>query len=213
MLLDLAAAHGIDLTQAVMIGEASSDQQCALAAGVGKFVWADTFFGRDAKVTIRFADRSDLPAIVAIYNAAIPAHTATADVQPVSAESREGWFAAHNPERRPIWVAVDERNSVIGWLSFSTFYDRPAWDPTVEVSFYVHPERQRQGVGRALLNHGLMAAPALGISNLMAIVLGHNAASIGLLESAGFERWGLLPQVVRMPEGPRDVAIFGRRLG
>ncbi len=80
------------------------------------------------------------------------------------------------------------------------------------MSYYVHPDRQRQGVGRALLRHALAAAPALGISNIMAIVAGHNEASIGLLESAGFHRWGLLPEVTYMPEGRRDVLILGRKL-
>jgi L-amino acid N-acyltransferase YncA len=161
---------------------------------------------------IRLATHDDLPAIVAIYNAAIPGHQATADLEPVSVESREGWFAAHDPQRRPLWVAADE-GRVIGWVSLSTFYNRPAWDPTVEVSYYIHPERQRQGIGRALLQHALAAAPALGIANLMAIVAGHNVASIALLESSGFERWGQLPEVVYMPEGARDILILGRKLG
>lgn len=161
-------------------------------------------------VEIRLANRADLPAIVAIYNAAIPGHQATTDLTEVSVEDREPWFGAHDPERRPLWVAVSDADEVIGWLSFSTFYDRPAWDPTVEVSYYVHPARQRQGVGRALLNHALAAAPALGISSVMALVAGHNDASIGLLASAGFHQWGHLPRVVQMPEGPRDILILGR---
>jgi L-amino acid N-acyltransferase YncA len=164
-----------------------------------------------APVEIRIAQLADLPAIVAIYNAAIPGHQATADLEPISVESRHTWFAAHDPGRRPLWIAVAD-HQVVGWISLSTFYDRAAWDPTVEVSYYVHPERQRQGIGRALLRHALAAAPALGVANIMAIVSGHNAASIGLLESEGFQRWGHLPEVVFMPEGRRDVLILGRKL-
>ena len=160
---------------------------------------------------IRLADRADLPAIVAIYNASIPSHQATADLAPVSVESREAWFAAHAPTRRPLWVAVRE-NQVIGWISLSTFYDRRAWDPTVEVSFYVDPADQRQGVARALLNHALATAPALGIATLVAVVFAHNDASLALLESAGFERWGHLPRVTHMPEGRRDVVFLGLEL-
>jgi phosphinothricin acetyltransferase len=42
---------------------------------------------------IRHAQKADLPAIVAIYNAAIPGHLATADTEPVTVDSREDWFA------------------------------------------------------------------------------------------------------------------------
>lgn len=46
MLLDIARAHRVDLVRAVMVGDSPSDQECALRAGVGTFIWADAFFGR-----------------------------------------------------------------------------------------------------------------------------------------------------------------------
>jgi D-glycero-D-manno-heptose 1,7-bisphosphate phosphatase len=46
MLLDLAAAHHVDLSAAMMVGDTAGDERCARAAGVGTFVWADEFFGR-----------------------------------------------------------------------------------------------------------------------------------------------------------------------
>lgn len=162
-------------------------------------------------VEIRLATRVDLPAIVAIYNAAIPAHTATADLEPVSVEEREPWFAAHDPARYPLWVATDPEG-VLGWISLNRFYPRIAWDPTAEVSFYVHPARQRQGIGRALLTRAVEAAPDLGIRTLLAIAFAHNQASIALLEGAGFHQWGHLPRVTHMPEGRRDVVFFGLEL-
>ncbi len=48
-------------------------------------------------MTIRDADPADLPAIVAIYNAAIPGRLATADTEPISVASRAAWLAAHAP--------------------------------------------------------------------------------------------------------------------
>ncbi|MPZ14973.1 MAG: GNAT family N-acetyltransferase [Chloroflexi bacterium] len=149
--------------------------------------------------------------MVAIYNAAIPGHEATADLTPVTVEEREAWFAGHEPGRRPLWLAA-VGGEVIGWISRSTFYARRAWDPTVAVSLYVRPDRQRQGVGRALLNHALAAALGLGISSILAVVFAHNHVSLALLESAGFQRWGHLPRVTHMPEGRRDVVFLGREL-
>jgi len=160
---------------------------------------------------IRLATDADLPAIVAIYNAAIPGHQATADLKPVTTGERKAWFAAHEPERRPIWVAED-KSEIVGWISLSMFYARPAWDPTVEVSFYVDPTHQRQGVGRALLNHAVAAAPGLGICTMIAVVFAHNVASVALLKSADFQPWGRLPGVTHMPEGRRDVLFLGLEL-
>jgi D-glycero-D-manno-heptose 1,7-bisphosphate phosphatase len=46
MVLDLARHYGIDLARAVLVGDSENDERCARAAGVGTFVWADTFFRR-----------------------------------------------------------------------------------------------------------------------------------------------------------------------
>jgi phosphinothricin acetyltransferase len=160
---------------------------------------------------IRHAEPFDLPAIVAIYNAAIPDHTATADLRPVTVTDRLPWFAAHDPHTSPLWVAEDAEAQIAGWASLSTFYPRAAWAPTAELSLYVHPDRRRAGVGRALLEHTVAAAMNGSIDNIIALVFAHNAISLHLLEVVGFERWGLLPSVCQMPEGRRDVVILGRR--
>ena len=86
-------------------------------------------------MTVRDATRADLPTIVAIYNAAIPGRMATADTEPVSPQSRQVWFEEHDPARRPLWVACVER-SIVGWLSFQSFYGRPAYQSTAEISVY-----------------------------------------------------------------------------
>ena len=44
--------------------------------------------------SFRDARAADLPRIVEIYNASIPARLATGDLEPVSIESRKAWFAA-----------------------------------------------------------------------------------------------------------------------
>jgi L-amino acid N-acyltransferase YncA len=98
---------------------------------------------------IRNALEGDLPAIVAIYNAAIPDRLATADTEPITVSRRREWFAEHDATR-PLWVAAID-SAVAGWLSFQSFYGRPAYRATAEVSVYVSPHHQRRGIGRALL--------------------------------------------------------------
>lgn len=50
MVLALADKHFVNLKHSTFVGDSELDQQCAEAAGVGNFVWADTFFQRDQKM-------------------------------------------------------------------------------------------------------------------------------------------------------------------
>lgn len=160
---------------------------------------------------IRHAIRADLPAIVGIYNAAIPGRMATADTAPVTVAQREEWFGAFDPASRPLWVD-DERGEIRGWMGLRSFYGRPAYHRTVESAVYVSPAHQRQGIARALLAHALAQAPSLGIATVLGFVFAHNLPSIRLFEAQGFTRWGLLPRVCELDGVERDVAILGRRL-
>jgi phosphinothricin acetyltransferase len=163
---------------------------------------------------IRFAQASDLPEIVAIYNASIPGRLATADTEPVTVAAREPWFREFDPARRPLWVLTDSvTEAVDGWLSLRSFYGRPAYAGTVEAGVYTRPPAQRRGIGKALLAHALAAAPALRIRTVLAFVFAHNAPSIALFEAAGFAAWGRLPRVAEMDGIERDLAILGRRIG
>jgi phosphinothricin acetyltransferase len=162
-------------------------------------------------MTIRDATQADLPGIVAIYNAAIPGHIATADTQPVTVESRRVWFHDHNPNARPLWVAV-ENNLVVGWLSFQSFYGRPAYHATAELSLYVALEWQRKGIGNALLAKAIEHAPRLGLKTLLGFIFAHNDASLRLFEKFGFQRWGVLPRVAELDGVERDLIIVGRRV-
>ena len=162
-------------------------------------------------MTIRDAVAADLPAIVRIYNAAIPGRMATADTEPVAVDSRRAWLAEHDARSRPLWVAsVDD--AIVGWLSFQSFYGRPAYRATAEVSVYVARDSRRTGVGRRLLSRAIDVGPGLGLRTLMGFIFGHNAPSLALFDAHGFRRWGLLPGVAELDGVERDLVIVGRRL-
>jgi len=160
----------------------------------------------------RDAVESDLAAIVAIYNATIPGRGVTADLDPVSVDSRRAWFESHTPERRPLWV-VEAEGRIVGWLSFSDFYGRPAYAASAELSIYLDASARGQGLGRALLERAIACAPALQIETLLGFIFGHNAVSLRLFERHGFARWGTLPRVAKLDGIERDLVIVGRRLG
>src|SRR4030095_9767048 len=110
--------------------------------------------------------------------------------------SRREWFAEHDATR-PLWVAAID-SAVAGWLSFQSFYGRPAYRATAELSVYVAPQHQRTGVDRALLARLLDAAPGLGLGTLLGFIFGHNHPSLALFATFGFERWALLPRVAEL---------------
>lgn len=162
--------------------------------------------------TIRNAGTHDLPAIVEIYNASIPARLSTADTEPVSAASRAAWFGDHSPDLRPLWVA-EENGEIQGWLSFQSFYGRPAYHATAEVSIYVAPKHQRRGVASRLLEQAIQVCPKLGLSTLVGFIFGHNEPSLQLFKGAGFQQWGYLPEVAELDGRLRDLVILGLRIG
>jgi len=158
----------------------------------------------------RIAKREDLRQIVAIYNATIPSRVVTADLEPVTLQSRERWFEEHSPDFRPLWV-VEVEARIAGWLSFSSFYGRPAYNKTAELSVYVHADFRKQGIASYLLTQACAQAPGLGIDTLLGFIFGHNLSSLALFEKFGFARWGELPKVARLDGVERDLVIVGRR--
>ncbi|MFD1887528.1 GNAT family N-acetyltransferase [Paenibacillus wenxiniae] len=161
---------------------------------------------------IQIARQQDLDEIVTIYNSSIPGRLATADTEPVTVESRQVWFDEHDPARRPLWVLwQDER--IAGWASLQTFYGRPAYNGTVELSVYVHPDFQGKGIGSKLVSYAIQQAPALNIHTLLGFVFAHNDPSRTLLSKFGFEEWGHLPRVAVLDGVERHLAILGKRIG
>ncbi len=163
------------------------------------------------KTLIRNATAADLPAIVDIYNSTIPSRRITGDTQPVTVDSRRGWFESHSAQAYPIWVA-QQGSGVAGWFSFQPFYGRPAYQKTAEISIYVAPESRRQGIGTALLQQAIAQGPALQFATLLGFVFAQNEPSLQLLEQFGFREWGFLPSVAEFDTGTRDLVIVGCKL-
>ena len=160
---------------------------------------------------IRNATRADLPAIVEIYNSIIPGRMVTADLEPITVESRINWLETHDPARRPIWV-LEDQTEIVAWLSFDTFYARAAYDGTAMVAIYVAERKRGAGIGRMLLTSAIQRAPSLGVRVLLGYIFAHNEPSLRLFTKFGFERWAHLPGVTRLDGVDRDVVIMGKRV-
>lgn len=162
-------------------------------------------------MTLRNAVEADLPAIVAIYNSIIPGRMVTADLEPVTVASRLPWLQAHDPAKRPIWVA-EENGEILAWLSFDTFFPRAAYDGTIMIALYVAEKHRRAGLGKQLLTRALTHAPTLGVHTVLGYIFAHNEPSLRLFAAFGFERWAHLPRVAKLDDTERDLVILGKRV-
>ena len=162
-------------------------------------------------VTFRIADFKDLPIIVEIYNSTIPSRIVTADTEPVTIEERLDWFYAHNPEKRPLWI-VEHKGEICGWVSLQSFYGRPAYDSTAEISLYLHEKYRGRGLGKIILNKVMEECPKLDIETLLAFIFAHNEPSLRLFSNFGFEKWGFLPKVAKLDGIKRDLVILGKKI-
>jgi len=161
-------------------------------------------------ITFRYATINDLPIIVDIYNSTIPSRMVTADIEPVTVDDRLDWFNEHNPEKRPLWT-VEYRGKTCGWVSLQSFYGRPAYNATAEISIYLHENYRGKGLGKKVLNKVIEECPKLEIDTLLAFIFGHNEPSIRLFSNLGFEKWGFLPEIAKLDGIKRDLVILGKK--
>lgn len=165
----------------------------------------------------RVARQQDLPVIVDIYNSTVASREVTADTEPVTVASRQQWFDDHDPQRRPLWVIHADNDmgaepEVLGWMSYSNFYGRPAYSGTAELSIYIAEAARGKGIGRYCLEQAIDYAPNIAVHTLLGFIFGHNVPSLALFKKFGFDTWANLPRVANLDGIERDLIILGRRV-
>lgn len=158
------------------------------------------------------AIETDLPFIVEVYNSTVAGRMVTADTKEVSIDSKRDWFAQHNPATRPLWIVSNQTGEKIGWVSFQSFYGRPAYSGTTEISIYLHPDHRGKGYGGHILEYTIRRSPSLKIHTLLAFIFAHNTPSIALFEKHGFATWGTFPDVAILDGVQRSLVILGLKV-
>jgi len=144
---------------------------------------------------IRIANENDWERIIEIYNQAVKTGFSTADISPVSVESRADWLREHAEDQYAIYIEENEEE-IMGWCSISPYRSgRMALRYTAEISYYIAMNYWRRGVASLLIKYAIEDCTRLGIKTLFGILLDTNEVSINLLKTFGFERWGYMPNV------------------
>ncbi|WP_443091045.1 GNAT family N-acetyltransferase [Basfia succiniciproducens] len=170
---------------------------------------------------IRIAKKQDYPQIIDIYNQAIPSRRITADLEPVTMESRKDWFEFHlHSERHPIWVLENsiiknnqEEKQILGWCTFSPFYPRAAFNNTVEISIYLDNKAKGNGYGSKILQFMKEQMMCRDINTLMAYVIEENNISRKAFEKQGFKLWGRYPNIANMGDCYQTFLMYGYQSG
>jgi L-amino acid N-acyltransferase YncA len=163
-------------------------------------------------VSIRLVEPRDAEVLQAIYNREVLESTVTFDMVPRTLDEQRSWIAEHSGAY-PALVALDGDATVVGFGSLSPYRPRPAYAPTVEDSVYVHHEHRGQGHGRLLLEELVQRATDHGFHTVIARIVGHHDASIGLHARCGFEHAGTEREVGRKFGRWLDVVLMQRMLG
>jgi phosphinothricin acetyltransferase len=160
----------------------------------------------------RDATLQDLERIVEKYNSTISSRMVTADTEPVTVESRIRWFHEHTPPKRPLWVLENKNREIIGWVSFQSFYGRPVYDATIELSICLEVSHRSKGLGKQVLCLAIDEAPKFGVKTILIYIFVHNEPSIKLFRRFDFEVWATLPNIASLDGVERSLKNFGKRI-
>jgi len=143
---------------------------------------------------IREAIAQDMPAILNMMNYHIENTTVNYNESKLSLQDQESCFAKKHKEGMPVIVA-ESGNRVLGFATYGIFRPFDGYRYSVEHSVYVVPDRQSQGVGKALMRELIAIAKKQGHHTMIAGVTVGNPASIRFHEHLGFEKVGYFKEV------------------
>ena len=162
---------------------------------------------------MRAATLDDLSALNDIYNQYVAETHYTFDVEPMSAEARQEWFAHYSSAgRHRVLVAVSE-DRVVGYATSSRFRSKPAYETSIETSVYLAPESVGRGAGSRLYEGLFKALEDEDVHRAYAGIALPNPASIALHERFGFKRVAHFTEQGRKFDRYWDVAWYEKPLG
>jgi phosphinothricin acetyltransferase len=160
--------------------------------------------------TIRLAAADDAAQILAIY-APFVEHTPTSFEVEVPALDEMQKRIEGTLTQFP-WLVLDCGKTVAGYAYASAHRSRSAYQWSVDVSVYVHPDFRRRKVAKALYTSLLGVLILQGYYNAFAGITLPNEASVGFHEAIGFEPLGVYRNVGYKLGAWHDVGWWQRTL-
>lgn len=155
----------------------------------------------------RAASPDDAEAIARIYNQGIEDRVATFETRPRTAAEVRGWFGGVHPI---VVVEQEPGGGVAAFAASSQWRTRDCYRGIAELSVYVAREQRGQGAGKAALLGLIDAAERSGLWKLLGALFTENAASRGLMRSAGFREIGVYEKQASLDGVWKDILLVER---
>ena len=142
---------------------------------------------------IRIVHDSDAPAITDLYRPIVESTAISFETEPPTEEEirrRIRDLSARYP-----WLVYEVSGDLAGFAYASKHKVRAAYQWSVDVSTYVHPELRRRGIARSLYVSLFAILIEQGYFNAFAGIALPNPASVALHESMGFKPLGVFQNV------------------
>lgn len=160
---------------------------------------------------VRLATERDAASVLAIYAPIVSATAISFEEAPPTQED----IAARIREtvKQTPWLVCERGEAFQGYAYAGKFRARPAYQWTAEVTVYVSPEHQGQGVASRLYRSLFDALTLQGFRTAVAGIALPNPASVALHERFGFEEVGVFPKVGYKLGRWHDVGWWRKPLG
>lgn len=160
---------------------------------------------------VRPAVSDDAVQAAYIYNHYIATSHATFELDPIDGREmlrrmESGWDAGYP------FLVCEEGSGVCGYAFASSHRGRPAYAHTVEVSVYVKPGNDGQGIGTKLYDSLLSELETDGFHTVIAGISLPNEDSVRLHEKFGFEKVAHFREVGRKFDRWFDVGYWQKIL-
>ena len=157
---------------------------------------------------IRIAAFDDAPALLDIFQQCDPFAAKADHRNGITLVDVMDWLESAT-DQHPMLV-VEYQGILIAWCSLEPFYGLPAFDLASEISLYVLPQWQRNGLGKMIFQHLEKSRSTIGFTHLIAYIYASNLNSQAFFTRQGFDQWGLLPNIAQNENIKEDVFLLGR---
>ena len=157
---------------------------------------------------IRFANFADARAIAAIYAHYVHKTSITFVAEaPTTAD-----FVSRISDPRYPFLVAEKNDRVVGYAYASMFRTKAAYRWDVEISIYLAPGIEGQGIGSELMDRLLLEVEKLGYLNAYSCITMPNDRSVNLHKKFGFEELGRFPNSGYKMGQWHDVIWMGKNL-
>ena len=160
---------------------------------------------------IRPATLEDANDILAIYEPYILNTTVTYEYDRITTEQFQ--LRMEHTMRKHPWLLYEVEGKVAGYAYASPHLERAAFAWDCEISVYLSPEFQKQGIASRLYEVLLIILEKQGYVNIYSLIDYPNEASFALHKKFGFREIGIYKNTAYKFGAWRDLQVLEKRLG